>query len=311
MSKNDKIDYIVMFLEVLENELNYPLNTITSYAIDLRDFDSYLKREELASNIEDVNVLLIARSYINYLSEKDYAKKTIARKISCLRHFYDFLLEEQVVRENVFLKIPIPKIPKKLPELIKREEIDFLFQIIDTKSPLGLRNYLILDLLYSLGLRVSELTNLKTTDIDIKRREVRIMGKGKKERVLFLHDKLIETLNNYLKYMRPILLAKGKNQNTSYLLINYRGGVITPRGVRKILEEIIKKSGEHYKIYPHMLRHSFATAMLENGADIRIVQELLGHENLSTTQIYTHISKKELMRKFQKANPRNKKKEDE
>lgn len=303
---SDKVDYITLFLERLENEQNYSLNTITSYAIDLRDFENFLIENEWSKSIEGVSIITPVKGYRGYLTD-NYSPKTIARKISALRHFYNFLLEEQVVRENFFLKVSLPKIPKTLPKTINKSEIDFLFQVIDTSTPLGVRNYLILDLLYSLGLRVSELVNLKVNDFDFLRKEVKIMGKGKKERMLYLYDDLADRLNEYIKYTRSFLIAKGTNQDSPYLLINYKGGSLTARGVRKILQEIISKSGEHYKIYPHMLRHAFATSMLNNGADIRIVQELLGHENLSTTQIYTHISQQELMKKFQKANPRNKK----
>ena len=306
MEIENKLDYIDRFLDYLEYELNYSKNTLISYAIDIRDFENFIKREEFAEDVVLVRRLSICKNYINYLGEKNYSKKSVARKISSLRAFYNYLYEEKLVNENLFNKIPIPKVPKKLPSVITDNEIDYLFNSIDTTTVLGFRNYLILDMLYSLGLRVSEIINLNTGDVDLVRDEIKVLGKGRKERILYLHKKLKDSLSRYIKYERAILLAKGENKESNRLLINYKGGDLTQRGIRKILNEIIDKSGEHYKIHPHMLRHAFATTLLNNGANLKVVQELLGHENLKTTQIYTHISSSELIERFQKLSPRNK-----
>lgn len=307
MEIENKLDYIDRFLDYLEYELNYSKNTLISYAIDIRDFENFIKREEFAEDIILVKRLSICKNYINYLGEKNYSKKSVARKISALRAFYNYLYEEKLVNENLFNKIPIPKIPKKLPNILTENEIDYLFNSIDITTVLGFRNYLILDMLYSLGLRVSELINLNVREVDLLRGEIKVFGKGRKDRILYLHKELSKNLSRYMKYERAILLAKSSDKSIENLLINYKGGALTQRGVRKILNEIIDKSGEHYKIHPHMLRHAFATSMLNNGADLKVVQELLGHKNLKTTQIYTHITSKELIERFQKLSPRNKK----
>lgn len=307
MEIENKLDYIDRFLDYLEYELNYSKNTLISYAIDIRDFENFIKREEFAEDIILVKRLSICKNYINYLGEKNYSKKSVARKISALRAFYNYLYEEKLVNENLFNKIPIPKIPKKLPNILTENELDYLFNSIDITTVLGFRNYLILDMLYSLGLRVSELINLNIREVDLLRGEIKVFGKGRKDRILYLHKELSKNLSRYMKYERAILLAKSNDKSIENLLINYKGGALTQRGVRKILNEIIDKSGEHYKIHPHMLRHAFATSMLNNGADLKVVQELLGHKNLKTTQIYTHITSKELIERFQKLSPRNKK----
>ncbi len=307
MEIENKLDYIDRFLDYLEYELNYSKNTLISYAIDIRDFENFIKREEFAEDIILVKRLSICKNYINYLGEKNYSKKSVARKISALRAFYNYLYEEKLVNENLFNKIPIPKIPKKLPNILTENELDYLFNSIDITTVLGFRNYLILDMLYSLGLRVSELINLNVREVDLLRGEIKVFGKGRKDRILYLHKELSKNLSRYMKYERAILLAKSSDKSIENLLINYKGGALTQRGVRKILNEIIDKSGEHYKIHPHMLRHAFATSMLNNGADLKVVQELLGHKNLKTTQIYTHITSKELIERFQKLSPRNKK----
>jgi integrase/recombinase XerC len=174
---------------------------------------------------------------------------------------------------------------------------------------LGLRNYIILDLLFSCGLRASELIDIKISDIHLERKEVLIHGKGQVDRYAFLHDTLVDNLRRYIMYSRPILLAKGKDLNSNQLLINYKGGNLTVRGLRVILNKIIDDSGETFKIHPHMLRHAFATTLLNHGADLRTVQELLGHKHLKTTQIYTQVSAEKLRENYDMTNPRMKKNE--
>lgn len=301
--------YVQEFSDYLAYEKRYSQNTINSYLNDILDFEAFIIREEFAPSLETIPTERIARHYINYLANEEYSKKSIARKISSIRTFYNYLVSKKVVAKNFFMLLNIPKLEKKLPEQISDNAIEYLLSTLDQSKPLDFRNYLIIDLLYSTGIRVTELVNIKMQDINLDRTEIKILGKGAKERMVYLHDILVENIQMYLRVMRVKLLKNAKDIKTPYLLLNKNGDQITPRGIRKILTDIVFKAGETYKISPHMLRHSFATEMLNNGADIRVVQELLGHENLSTTQIYTHVSNQEMFKKFMKFNPRNKKKE--
>lgn len=295
---------IQAFLEYLENQKNYSKNTITSYHKDIIDFENFIKNEELAEGLYDVDRDRIGRHYISHLDQNGYSKKTIARKISSLRTFYNYLLAQKKVEKNIFLTTETPKIPKKLPEILHDEEIDLIFKSIDRNHPLGFRNYLILDLLFSCGLRASEITGLTIRDIQIERSQILIHGKGSKDRYVPIHQHLKEDIKHYLTYIRPILISKGHNTHDESVLINYKGSRLTVRGLQIILKSIIENSGETYKIHPHMLRHAFATTLLDHGADLRVVQELLGHEHLKSTQVYTHVSKQSMQEKYKNTHPR-------
>lgn len=299
------MDVVLNFLEYLKVQKNYSDHTITNYEIDIRQFDEFIKREGFAENLLGVTRDRIARHYVGFMGEK-YSKKTIARKISSLRTFYDYLVDNYLIDVNVFKLVSIPKVEKKLPRVLSDEEIEGLFKSIDTSTELGLRNYIILDLLFSCGLRASELVNLEIGDINLIRKEILIHGKGSKDRFAFLHDKLVSNLKTYLTYSRTILLSKGDNIYTKKVFINYKGGELTERGLRVILNSIVENYGDTFHIHPHMLRHAFATTLLNHGADLRTVQELLGHENLKTTQVYTHVSSEMLKKNFDKTNPRMK-----
>ncbi|CCV63848.1 predicted integrase [Alteracholeplasma palmae J233] len=299
-----KSNIIEVFKQYLEVEKNYSEHTIISYIDDIKYFENFIINEELAENLLGVRRERLARNYISFLDEKGFEKTSIARKISSLRTFYQYLLENDYIETNVFQLINAPKINKKLPKIIEEPEINYLFKSIDTKTPLGYRNYLILDLLYSCGLRASELTTLSVKDIFISNQQILIHGKGNKDRYVPLHKHLTEEIKHYLTYIRPVLLSKGKETETDILLINYKGTVLTDRGLRVILNDIIKKSGETHHIHPHMLRHAFATALLNNGADLRVVQELLGHAHLKSTQIYTHVSSEIIKEKYKHTHPR-------
>jgi integrase/recombinase XerC len=298
------LNLIETFSSYLSTQKNYADNTISNYIRDLKDFESFILREELASGISDVKRERLARHYLSYLDQKGYARKTIARRISTLRTFYDFLISIQEIDINVFQNIDIPKVPKKLPKLIQDDEIELLFKSIDRFKPLGFRNYLLLDLLFSCGLRASELIDMTIKDIQLEREQILIHGKGGKDRFVPLHDRLIEDIKHYLTYIRPILLSKGPETFEQNVFINYKGTKLTVRGLQLILKQIIIKSGETYKIHPHMLRHAFATTLLNHGADLRVVQELLGHSHLKSTQIYTHVSSEILKEKYKTAHPR-------
>jgi integrase/recombinase XerC len=205
---------------------------------------------------------------------------------------------------NIFDKIETPKVSRRLPKILEDDEIMMLFKSINRNTPLGFRNYIILDLLFSSGLRASELCQMEVKDLKLNQRQILIHGKGSKDRYVPIHLELEKDLRQYLTYTRPILLAKGPITNNDYVFINYRGTQLTERGLRVILKKIISDSGETYKIHPHMLRHAFATTLLNHGADLRVVQELLGHEHLKSTQVYTHVSTEVLKEKFAKASTR-------
>jgi integrase/recombinase XerC len=305
------LDYVNAFKNYLIHEKNYSNHTVTSYLKDIHDFYTFIKNEELASDLIDVTRERLGRHYLSFLDAKNYSKKSIARKISSLRTFYDYLLLNKHIEVNIFLQLETPKIPKKLPKIINDDEIEMLFKSIDQSNPLGYRNYLILEMLFSLGLRASELVSMTIKDLQLDRKQVLIHGKGKKDRYVPLHSKLIEALRHYLTYIRPILLSKGPNVNELYIFINYKGTQLTVRGLQLILKNIIIKSGETFKISPHMLRHAFATTLLNHGADLRVVQELLGHEHLKSTQIYTHVSSESLREKYILSHPRMVKKNDQ
>lgn len=302
------MEYIEVYKHYLETIKNYSEHTVVSYLKDLEDFDNFLKREEFARDVIHAKRERLARHYLGFL-EESYSKKSIARKISSLKTFYSYMLKEGHVDVNIFENITTPKIPKRLPKVITENEIQVMFDAIDKNSTLGMRNYLILDLLFSCGLRASELVSIEIKDLYFNRKQILIHGKGSKDRYMPIHDKLIESIRSYLTNSRPKLVALS-DTTSQILLLNYKGLPLTSRGLQVIIKKILKDTGETYKITPHMLRHSFATTMLNHGADLRVVQELLGHENLKTTQIYTKVSNKKMMESYNKLHPRMIKDED-
>ena len=298
------MDYLNNFLNELDTQKNYSVHTIKGYQRDILDFHAFITSEELAESLLDATRERLARHFISHLDEKNLTAKTISRKISALRTFYQYLIKVGLIDINIFENVETPKIPKKLPQIIQDEEIEMIFKSIDRYQPLGFRNYVMIDLLFSSGLRASELVNMTIKDLMLDQQQILIHGKGSKDRYVILHERLVEDLKHYLTYIRPILLSKGHDTHTLYVFINYKGGHLTVRGLQLILKEVIKKSGETYKIHPHMLRHAFATTLLNHGADLRVVQELLGHEHLKSTQIYTHVSSETIKEKYKETHPR-------
>lgn len=299
------MDIISDYKDYLIIEKNFSEHTAISYINDVKGFEDFLIKEGLAKDLLGARRPRLARNYISYLDNQDFKKKSIARKLSSLKNFYNYLIFKELIEENIFSDIKAPKVAKTLPHIIDDEAINYIFDSIDTSKPLGYRNLVILDLLYSCGVRASELINLEIKDIYLSSGQILIHGKGKKDRYIILHDKLIEEIRHYLSFVRVTLLSKGDDTNQQKLFINYKGGPLTVRGLRVILNQLIKDSGETYAIHPHMLRHAFATTMLNHGADLRVVQELLGHEHLKSTQIYTHVSKEQLKEKYMQTHPRN------
>lgn len=298
------MDLESLYKDYLLVEKNYSKDTVKSYLNDIETFKNFLINEGLAKDLLDAKRERLARNFVSYLDNQGFSKKSIARKISGLKHFYQFLMDRELIDINIFLTVKSPKVPKVLPHTIDDEAINYLFLSINKETPLGFRNYLILDLLYSCGLRASELVNLEIGNVYLSSGQLLIHGKGSKDRYVPIHDSLRDTLKQYMSYTRVTLLAKGVETNEKKLLINYKGTPLTERGLRVILNDLITKSGETYKIHPHMLRHAFATTLLNHGADLRVVQELLGHAHLKSTQIYTHVSSEVLKEKYKTTHPR-------
>ena len=246
------------------------------------------------------------KSYLTHLYEKKYKSTTISRKISALRTFYAFLYDKNIVDKNVFEYITLPKKEKRLPKYLSNDDIVEIFKIIDISTPLGIRNRLILELLYGSGLRVSELCNIKLSDIDFSNKSIRIIGKGKKERIVYYGEPCKRIIDLYLNGTRDEILGKNKNE---YLIIGNKKSnkSLSVRSVELILNNIIESTSLDKKASPHTLRHTFATHLLNDGCDILIVKELLGHSSLDTTGIYTHISNERLRKVYLNNHPRAKK----
>ena len=290
--------HIKDFIKYLSNEKRYPETTITSYQKDLDNYSIFIKNKNI--NYKTINKDEI-RSYLKYLDELQYSKTTISRILSTLRHFYQYLMINKVVSVNMFKLIKNPKKDKKLPNFLQSDELQKIFDSIDIETPLGIRNRLIVELLYASGLRVSELTNLTLDSINLNNREIRVLGKGSKERIVFFGEYAKKYLDLYLSDSRPLLLDKNK---TNILLLNNNGDPISTRGIELVIDNIVRDAALKHNISPHVLRHTFATDLLNNGADLKSVQELLGHSSLSTTQIYTHITNERLRSVYLKTFPR-------
>ncbi len=293
-------NYIDLFLNYLSAEKNMSRYTIQNYFIDLSSFFFYLKEEQGEFfNFENINYLMI-RSYLSSLQEKDYKKTSVARKLSALRSFYRFLCREGFCKENPVQRIRTPKREKYLPDIA---DVDYVFELLDTPpcdTVWGLRDRAILEILYSSGLRVSELVNLRFEDIDKSSGVLRVLGKGRKERIAPIGDCALSALEKYLAKVRALGIKKESN----VIFINKYGKMLSIRGVQRIMEKYLSYLSKKINASPHTLRHSFATHLLDRGADLRTVQELLGHASLSTTQIYTHVSIERLKAVYEKAHPR-------
>lgn len=295
---------ILKFVDYLENVKGYSRYTIQSYRKDIEDFLSFILSEQLAPDLFHFRTNRICKNYIAYLSSTNLASSSIHRKLSSLRSFYEFLMKEKAVSVNYFEEVSAPKIPKRLPKTIKESEIMMLFDVCDLTTALGYRNYCILEVLYGCGLRVSELCGLEVKDIDFADLSIVVHGKGSKDRIVLMYEEMADHLRHYISTFRLDLLYRSDQEENRHVFLNKNGTSLTPRGVRVILNGLIEKCGETFHLSPHMLRHSFATALLNHGADMRSVQELLGHENLSTTQIYTHVTFESVKKSYALAHPR-------
>ena len=270
---------VYKFLDYLKNNLGYSKMTIISYQKDLDDFFSFVKKY----NINYLNLCKDdIRSYLKLLDERKLKSSSISRRISCLRTFYNYLEDQKMVDGNVFKLIRNPKLDRKLPNYLSYEELRIIFDSIDISDSVGLRNRLLIEMLYATGCRVSEIANIKISDINFNNNSIKIFGKGSKERIVYFGD--------YARYYLDIYLSKNVNNNSKYLFVNENNDKMDITEIEKIIRDIVHNLTIKSHVTPHTFRHTFATHLLNNGADIKTVQELLGHSSLNTTGIYTHVS---------------------
>lgn len=288
---------IEKYKQYLISERNYSEYTINGYIGDIYEFQDFLTSENMGTLITARSIH--ARNYMTRMFNKDFKKKSIARKLSSLKTFYRYLITEKIVEKNPFELIETPRVEKSLPRFLYKEEIEKIFSSIDTTTAIGKRNLAIMEILYGSGLRVSELVSLEIKNLDFANAMIKVLGKGSKERYVPMNLRTIEALNSYIHIGRPELVLKIETSQPLELFVNRNGGALTSRGVRVILNKILSDAAESIHVYPHMLRHTFATHLLDGGADLRSVQEMLGHSNLSTTQIYTHVSTDQLKKSME------------
>lgn len=293
------------FIDYIKYELNYSDKTCLAYQKDIESFYEFIFSQGI--DVDDVDLAII-RNYLSTELARGVSKKTCCRRLSGLRHFFNFLIERKDIHENPFLFVNAPKKEIRYPRALYLEQIETLFERNKERTDeYQKRDQAIIELLYASGVRVSELVNLKLQDIDLANRTLRVMGKGRKERLAPFSVSARKTLIDYLKNSRIKLLDRNKKEyNVDYLFLNSHGNKLTTRGVEYILNDIEKKTGCNYGLHPHIFRHSFATHLLEGGADLRVIQELLGHESLNTTQVYTHVTEEAMKTQFDVSHPRAK-----
>lgn len=289
------------FLRYLIVERGYSEKTREAYEEDLTNFERFLT-ESGEDDLLKINHLDV-RVYLSYLTDERYSRNSISRKIASLRSFYQYLLKEEVIKENPFSYVHLKKKNLKLPRFFYENEMQALFDSVKGEKPLDLRNQALLEVLYGSGIRLSECSNLKLAEIDFDSEVMLIHGKGNKERYAPLSSFAQDALQEYFEKGRKVLMDK-YHKSHDYVFVNHHGEPITPTGIEYVLNQVIKKSSLDSSIHPHMLRHTFATHLLNNGADMRTVQELLGHANLSTTQIYAHVTKESLQKNYRSFHPR-------
>jgi tyrosine recombinase XerC len=286
------------FIEYLTVERNASPYTIRNYRADLQGFFLFLGKQNIGS-LDEVNKNTL-RDYLWLLMEQGFARSSIARKLSAVRSLYRYLQREEFISTSPAATISSPKLDRRLPSFLGREEAIALVEAPDTTTPTGLRDRALLELLYAAGLRVSELAGLNMENINSETREIRVWGKGAKERVVLMGGPAANALMEYVEKGRPRLT---RSQTTSAVFLNYNGGRLTVRSIQNIVHEYAGNTGLDKRVYPHMVRHTFATHLLNGGADLRVVQELLGHASLNTTQIYTHVSKAQAKKVYLAAHP--------
>ena len=290
-------EFIDDFKIYLKSEKNFSSHTIRAYCADVYTFLLW---------IGEVNPLEVEpekfSEYIRFISQINYTKTTIARKIASVRAFYKFLYQEELIEYNPADNISIPKQNKTLPHFLYEDEVENILRGIKIDTPAGYRNRIILELLWVSGMRISELSSLNYENLNLEQNEIRVFGKGAKERIVLIPDKTKEGLINYIENVSDLICKTSKSSN-SPLFINYNGYRLQNQSIRKALKACLQSIHFTKHVTPHVFRHSFATKMLECGADLRIVQELLGHSSIKNTQIYTHVSMQRLKEVYETAHP--------
>ncbi|MED4282704.1 site-specific tyrosine recombinase XerD [Priestia megaterium] len=295
---NDQIQDFIHYLVV---ERGLAKNTIDSYERDLKKYAQYLEHVEQLKSFNGVTRLHIV-NFLKYLSDQQKSSKTIARHVASTRSFHQFLLREKAADTDPSVHIDTPQLERKLPKVLNAEEVEALLNVFDTSTPFGIRDKAMLELLYATGIRVSELVNLNIDDAHLTMGFIRCIGKGNKERIVPIGRLATEAIEEYLQHSRSVL-TKQKEQDKA-LFVNHHGRRLTRQGFWKILKKLASEAKIEKELTPHTLRHSFATHLLENGADLRAVQEMLGHADISTTQIYTHVTKARLKDVYNQFHPR-------
>lgn len=290
--------HIDEYLTYLKIERGLSDASISSYKQDLKQYSQYLKDENV-TGVEDITTEILV-AFLQFLSENNKSSKTIRRVQSTLRNFHQFLQFERIIDTNPALRLSTPKEERELPVVLSIEEMETLLQAPD-KTPQGIRDNAIMELLYASGLRVSELINLKLSDLNLDMGFIHVYGKGDKERIVPTTEYVAEKLNDYIKNQRLMLL---KHENNDILFLTNRGKGFTRQGLWKTIKKYVLISGISKNITPHTFRHSFATHLIENGADLRAVQEMLGHSDISTTQVYTQISATKIREMYKQFHPR-------
>ncbi len=303
MDKNEK-EYIEAFKTYLSVEKNFSSHTLKAYESDVISFIIWL------NGISCINVdFNKLREYLHFIQRFDYKKTTIARKVASIRTFYKFLFRERYMDSDPAISLSAPKRPKSLPKFLTPDEVEKILNNVKIDTPAGFRNRVILELLWATGMRISELSNLNFGDLNIEENEIRVFGKGAKERIVLISDRAKKYLIQYIDYARKLLAPGydiGDVTDSSPLFINNTGYRLQNKTIRKVINETVDKIELPKKVTPHVFRHSFATRLIENGADLRVVQELLGHAGISNTQIYTHISMKHMKDVYEAAHPHGK-----
>ena len=294
--------YVEEFKTYLSVEKNFSEHTLRAYCSDIISFILWLNNEDCTKvNFEKL------REYLHFIQRFEYQKTTIARKTASIRTFYKFMCREKYTDSNPALSLTAPKRPKPLPKFLTPEEVEQILNNVKIDTPAGFRNRVILELLWATGMRVSELSNLNYGDINLEENEIRVFGKGAKERIVLMSDRAKNYLSQYLKSARNLIPAQQYNAGTlnddSPVFINNTGFRLQNNTIRKVINETVSKIELPKKVTPHVFRHSFATKLIENGADLRVVQELLGHAGISNTQIYTHVSMKHMKDVYETSHP--------
>lgn len=297
-SKQDLED----FKSYIIAEKNFSKHTAKAYCSDILSFLVWMDEQ----SCEDINFSKV-REYLHFIQKFNYKKTTIARKIASLRTFYKYLYRERKVDSNPAMNLTNPKRPKSLPKFLTPDEVEQILNNTKIETPAGYRNRTILELLWATGMRISELSGLNFGDLNLEHNEIRVFGKGSKERIILVTDRAKSFLERYIESARD-LIPKGfpvpDKSEDSPVFINNTGYRLQTRTVRNVINEVVEKINLPKHVTPHMFRHSFATHLIENGADLRVVQELLGHASISNTQIYTHVSTQHLKNVYNETHPR-------